>query len=456
VAPAESESSSAIPIVLDLQVSQSILASTAPPEDQQPSLTMEEPGHKSRTVLLQEAPPLPPAPVAPARGEVQVVEPDLATVRFDLGDLTPVDAAPVALLMASRAPEKQDNPPAPSDPRDPAKLDAPKPRTESAPKRGGVALRRPSWLIRAFGDGESAMRLLIESAKFYGKNLRAFALLMAILLLPMVATKSCLVAASTGSVGAVATTMDLSQVKEDLTRKAQASKAQGKVDKAALAELAALETVAAANASQPGAEGPSDFVRTARWVGAALLTGILMLGMAIPLGYGAVAMLFVEHAATARWLSLSEILNRLWRRRLSLGSSLLPAALIIGLGCALLMVPGLAAASVFLFVPAIVIFERSSGKVVLARSLALVRTEGVRVVVVMLAAFVAGAAAYAIAGALMPEGTRRIHVFLRLLLGDALTVAFFPVPALAVARLYLDLRASQGDTPAALAQASRR
>jgi hypothetical protein len=181
-----------------------------------------------------------------------------------------------------------------------------------------------------------------------------------------------------------------------------------------------------------------------------------MLGLAIPLGYGAVAILLCEHTATARWLSLSEILNRLWRRRLPLGGSLLPAALIVAVGSALLMLPGLLAAALFLFVPAIAIFERSSGKAVLARSLQMVRADGVRVLVVLLATFVAGAAAYLLAGEVMPESPRRIHVFLRLLLGDALMVALFPVSALAVARLYLDLRAHEGETPAALAHASRR
>jgi hypothetical protein len=461
-ASSEPEVSNAIPIVLDFSARNpeveppSVLPATAPQVDP-PMLTMEGPGTKSRTILLRDSPPIP-VPVVSvanprAQAEALAPQPELATVRFDLGDLTPVDITPVALLIASRASSETEPPASVREP--PAKLDTPKPRMEPSPKRGGVALRRPSWLIRALADGESALRLLIDAAKFYGKHVRPFALTMAIVLLPMVATKSCLVAASTGSVGVVSTTVDLSHVKEDLTRKTQVSKARGKVDKAALAELAALATVAS-NASQQNAEGPSDFVRTARWVGAALLTGVLMLGLAIPLGYGAVAMLLCEHTASARWLSLSEILNRLWRRRLPLGSSLLPAALIMAAGSALLMLPGLVAAALFLFVPAIVIFERSSGKAVLARSLRMVRADGVRVLVVMLATFVAGAAAYLLAGEVMPESPRRIHVFLRLLLGDALTVAVFPVPALAVARLYLDLRAHEGETPSALAHASRR
>lgn len=454
-ASSDAEMPSEIPIVLDVPAPNLVAeAPSLSPEADQPMLTMEGTGNQSRTILLQDSPVA--AVASPAtQAEAQMSHPDLATVRFDLSDLTPVDAAPVALLMASRAPVENHEPPAAPRRESPAQQDAPKPRMEPSPKRGGVALRRASWLMRALTDGESAMRLLIEAAKFYGKHLRAFALLMLVVLLPMVATKSCLVAASTGSVGTISTTVDLSHVKEDLTRKAQASKAQGKVDKAALAELAALETVAA-TAGQPNADGPSDFVRTARWVGAALLTGILMLGLAIPLGYAVVAMLLFEHTASARWPSLFEILNRLWRRRLPLGASLLPAALIVALGSALLMLPGLVAAALFLFVPAIVIFERSSGKDALARSLRMVRADGVRVLVIMLATFVVGAAAYLLAGEVMPESPRRIHVFLRLLLGDGLMVSFFPISALAVARLYLEQRAQEGETPAALAHASRR
>ncbi len=467
-----SEVPSEIPLVVDEPSAAPAgeVRSTSPspsPDDQQPTLTMEGPGKQSRTILLQEAPlvtaPLVPAPpVAPARApvapEIPSSQTDPATVRFDLGDLTPVDAAPVALLIASRQQsEKHDAPASALEAHEsPAQLSAPKPRAEASGKRGGVALRRASWLMRALADARSATRLLVDSAKFYGKNVRAFALLMTIVLLPTLATKSCLVAASTGSAGAIATTLDLSRVREDLTRRAQASKAQGQVDKAALAELAALETVDVVQANQPPVEAPSEFVRTARWVGAALLTGVFMLGLAIPLGFGAVAMLFVEQTAMSRWLSVFEILNRLWRRRLSLASSLLPAALIVAVGCALFMVPGMLAAALFLFVPAIVIFEHSSGRAVFARSLGLVRAEAVRVVVVILVACAAGAAAYLLAGALMPEGTRRIHVFLRLLSGDALMLAIFPVPALAVARLYVDARAREGETPATLVHAGRR
>jgi hypothetical protein len=47
-------------------------------------------------------------------------------------------------------------------------------------------------------------------------------------------------------------------------------------------------------------------------------------------------------------------------------------------------------------------------------------------------------------------------VFLRLFLGDLLMIVGLPVPALAAARLYLDLRGREGVDAPALARAARR
>jgi hypothetical protein len=47
-------------------------------------------------------------------------------------------------------------------------------------------------------------------------------------------------------------------------------------------------------------------------------------------------------------------------------------------------------------------------------------------------------------------------VFLRLFVGDLLLIVALPVPALAAARLYLDLRGREGVDASALARAARR
>jgi uncharacterized membrane protein len=97
-----------------------------------------------------------------------------------------------------------------------------------------------------------------------------------------------------------------------------------------------------------------------------------------------------------------------------------------------------------------------AGKAALVRSIALVRTEVVRVVVVALAVAGLSAAAFILADLVMPEGGRRSMVFLRVFLGDLLMIVGLPVPALAVARLYLDLRGREGVDAAELAKAARR
>jgi hypothetical protein len=63
---------------------------------------------------------------------------------------------------------------------------------------------------------------------------------------------------------------------------------------------------------------------------------------------------------------------------------------LVALGSALLIVPGLVVAALLLFVPVVVVFERVAGTAALLRSMALVRMDVVRVIVVMLAAVVLG------------------------------------------------------------------
>jgi len=122
----------------------------------------------------------------------------------------------------------------------------------------------------------------------------------------------------------------------------------------------------------------------------------------------------------------------------------------------LFFLPGLLAAILFLFVPVVVLFERAAGKAALLRSIALVRADAVRVVVVALAVAVLSAVVFLLADLVLPDSSRRIIVFLRVFLGDLLMIVGLPVPALAVACLYLDVRSREGVDAAALAQAARR
>jgi hypothetical protein len=324
-----------------------------------------------------------------------------------------------------------------------------------------MALRQLPWLARVGADAMAALRLLAATSGLYLRAWRPLLLLVAILLLPVTAVKSCMVAVVMGSavpsplVEGSATTVDFSRAKQELARRIQASRAQGKIDKAATAELEAVSAASAVGA-ETAVEMPSGAAVAARWLAAALLTGLLVFGLAVPLAYATLTVALLAQSAGAPLPSFMDVGVLLWRRRLRFITALLPAAVLVGVGSALFLLPGLVAAVLLLFVPVVVLFERASGKAALLRSMALVRMEAVRVIVIMLAATVLGAAFFGLADLAIPEGSRRIMVFLRVFLADLLLIVSLPVPALAVARLYVDLRGREGVDAAALARAARR
>jgi hypothetical protein len=321
-----------------------------------------------------------------------------------------------------------------------------------------MALLRLPWLARIGADAMAGLRLLAEAITLYRRGWRPLLLLVAILLLPVAAAKSCLVAAITGSAAPNPTTVDFSRVKQELARRAEVGRAEGKIDKAALAELAALEKLSAAETAEagPAVARPSGVAVRAHWLAGVLLTGLLVFGLAVPLVYATLTVALVYQRVGAPLPSFMTVGVLLWRRRLHFLAALLPAAALVALGSALLFLPGLVVAGLLLFVPVVVLFEKVAGKAALLRSMALVRTDVVRVIVIMLAAAVLGAAASGLAALATPEGSRRFMVFLRLFLGDLLMLVSLPVPALAAARLYLDLRGREGVDAPALARAARR
>ena len=426
----------------------------------QPSAVESREGPTGTVRLKPDAPitpfsaPLPPAaagaqPLAHEAPESAPARSLLPVAALDEG-ATQVDPLPVDL-------------PVPS-PRGAANLRPPQPVAAFLPSRGGTALRRLPWLARVGVDAMSALRLLAEAITLYLRAWRPLLLLVAILLLPVTAAKSCVVAAVMGSavpsplVEGSATTVDFSRAKQELARRVQASRAQGKIDKAATAELAALEAVSAAGAvgAETAVEIPSEMAVAARWIAAVLLTGLLIFGLAVPLAYATLTVALIAQRGGAPLPSFMDVGVLLWRRRLRFITALLPAAALVAVGSALFLLPGAVAAVLLLFVPVVVLFERATGKAALLRSMALVRTDAVRVIVVMLAAAVLSAAVFGLADLAIPESSRRIMVFLRVFLGDLLMIVSLPVPALAAASLYIDLRGREGVDPATLARAARR
>jgi hypothetical protein len=135
--------------------------------------------------------------------------------------------------------------------------------------------------------------------------------------------------------------------------------------------------------------------------------------------------------------------------------SLIPAALLVAVGNALFVLPGLVLSVLFAFVPHVVLFEKRGGRPALSRSIELVRNDAVRVALAFLSFAVLGFVAATLTELVLPTSSSRAVVFLHSVTSDLLSVAILPVPALVLARIYIDLRARAGATPERLSRAAR-
>jgi len=284
-------------------------------------------------------------------------------------------------------------------------------------------------------------------------------LLAALLILPASILQSCLLAGvargtSPSVLANTGATVDFSARKATLAARIQASQARGEFDKQAAAELAALTTVETTQV-------PVAVERTSEgggWIReklALLIQGLLVFGLAFPMACGALAIAAADRqrgAALPGWGDIGPVL--LQRGELFL-VSLVPAGLLVALGQALFVLPGLVLSVVFVFVPHAVLFEKRSGRPALLRSFELVRADPIRVSLAFLSFALLGFAAATLTELLLPTSGSRAVVFLHFIVSDLLSVAIFPLPALILARIYLDLRSRAGATPERLSRAAR-
>jgi hypothetical protein len=105
-------------------------------------------------------------------------------------------------------------------------------------------------------------------------------------------------------------------------------------------------------------------------------------------------------------------------------------------GYLFLVLPGLVLSFLFVFTPAVVLIEARSGTEALKRSARLVRSDWLRVALVLISFGVINWLAHLIGAFLIPGGL----FFLEHLLGDLLTLVLLPLPVLATVLIYLDLR----------------
>jgi hypothetical protein len=166
---------------------------------------------------------------------------------------------------------------------------------------------------------------------------------------------------------------------------------------------------------------------------AAAVTGLFLNGVIIPLAQGALALSTADRMAGghADW---REIWTLLFRRMGIVLSAIIPAALLTGVGFLFLVVPGILLAFFFSFVPTVALFEGVGGTAALRRSYDLVRSDWLRMLLILIAFGIISAVAQTLAGMLWRGlfGTR--------LLQDALTLLVLPIPVIASVLLYFDIR----------------
>jgi hypothetical protein len=165
------------------------------------------------------------------------------------------------------------------------------------------------------------------------------------------------------------------------------------------------------------------------------VVSIVMWGTVIPLTQGAVTIAVADRILGGGG-SWREHWGLLFRRVGRFLSALIPGAIITGLGFVLLVIPGLLAAFFFSFVPFVILFEGTGGVAALKRSFELVKSDWLRVAIVLVVFGILNTVAHWLGGLFVPAST----AWLGRLLGDLLTLALMPFPILGATLLYLDVR----------------
>lgn len=185
------------------------------------------------------------------------------------------------------------------------------------------------------------------------------------------------------------------------------------------------------------------------------LIGLLLHGLALGLSMLAVSLAFADRIAGRQeppaW---DELTRALVVRVPTLLIQLAPAGVLVGVGLALLVLPGIAAACLVAFVPAVVVFEKQGGVAAIRRSLALVTAAPGAVIAIVGTIASMRIVARIFADMLMPDSGHRVVVFFTHFLGDLFFLVAAPLAAMALTRLYIEIRQERdGLDPVSLARA---
>jgi len=166
-----------------------------------------------------------------------------------------------------------------------------------------------------------------------------------------------------------------------------------------------------------------------------LVTAFFLYGIIVPLTNGALTIAVADRVlgGKAEW---REVWMLLFRRLGKLLSAVIPAAIVVAIGFVFFIIPGLVLGMLFAFVSPVVLIEGIGGRAALERSTTLVRSDWLRVTLVVLVFGLLRGVAQVVAGALIPHSA----IFVSSLFGDLITMVLLPVPVLGMVLLYFDVR----------------
>jgi hypothetical protein len=285
--------------------------------------------------------------------------------------------------------------------------------------------------------------LLKDAYVLYRRHARTVLVTCAIAFIPASLVKSCAYAAVTvPQVNASAAVDALKNLRTDDLQAAQralqdayAQHADAKTIQRLQAEQTLLLEEVGRRSTLATSAAMGSFTAFILGVLGTLITTFFVFGLVVPLTNGALT-IFVADATLGGDGGWRFAWNLLWHRIGPLLMTVLPAACLIAFGFIMFWIPGLVLGLLFAFVAPVVLLEGKRGRVALRRSVDLVGPDWLRVALMIVCLAVLNVVAQTLVAIFVP----RSAPFIGAVLSDLVTLVFLPLPVIAMALLYFDIR----------------
>jgi hypothetical protein len=286
--------------------------------------------------------------------------------------------------------------------------------------------------------------ILTEAFQLYRKHARALMLTCALLFVPASLIKSCALAAILGptvTAASFAAAAAEQHLRVEGTGQALRDAYAHHADEATIERLKEANRLALdefGRITVDAAGGARGFGLFLLGVLGTLVTAFFLYGIIVPLTNGALTIAVADRVLGGD-TGPREVWMLLFRRLGKLLTAVLPAAFFVALGTVMFLIPGLVLALFFAFVSPVVLIEGLGGRDALRRSTDLVRSDWLRVALVVAVFGVIRALATMIAHLVVPHGA----IFVDSLVADLITMVGLPIPVLGAVLLYFDVRRKQ-------------